>query len=48
MAKIIQYILKNKINLSGIYNISSEPISKYDLLVKLSEAFNCEYRFKFQ
>jgi dTDP-4-dehydrorhamnose reductase len=40
MAKIIQYILKNKINLSGIYNISSEPISKYDLLVKLSEAFN--------
>ena len=40
MGKIIDYILKHKLNLSGIYNISSEPISKYDLLVKLSEAFN--------
>ena len=40
MGKIIHYILKHKLNLSGIYNISSVPISKYDLLVKLSEAFS--------
>ena len=40
MGKIIHYILKHKLNLSGIYNISSLPISKYDLLIKLSEAFN--------
>ena len=40
MGKIIHYILTHKLNLSGIYNISSVPISKYDLLVKLSEAFS--------
>jgi dTDP-4-dehydrorhamnose reductase len=40
MGKIIHYILKHKLNLSGIYNISSLPISKYDLLIKLSEAFS--------
>ena len=40
MGKIIHYILKHKLNLSGIYNISSVPISKYDLLVKLSNAFS--------
>jgi len=39
LAKIVQQILKNNIDLSGIYNISSEPISKYHLLLKLSEAF---------
>jgi len=39
MGKIINQILKNNISLSGIYNISSQPISKYRLLLKLSEAF---------
>tara|TARA_B100001029_G_scaffold70879_1_gene57694 strand:+ start:22239 stop:23108 length:870 start_codon:yes stop_codon:yes gene_type:complete len=39
MGKVILQILKKNIGLSGIYNISSEPISKYHLLLKLSEAF---------
>ena len=39
MGKVINQILKNNISLSGIYNISSQPISKYRLLLKLSEAF---------
>jgi dTDP-4-dehydrorhamnose reductase len=39
MGKIVHHILKNNIDLSGIYNISSEPISKYHLLLKLSETF---------
>ena len=40
MGKIINHIIKNNIDLNGIYNISSIPISKHDLLVKLSEIFN--------
>ena len=40
MGKTINHIIKNKIDLNGIYNISSIPISKYDLLVKLSDIFN--------
>ena len=40
MGKTINHIIKNKIELNGIYNISSIPISKHDLLVKLSDIFN--------
>ena len=40
MGKTIKHIIKNQIELNGIYNISSTPISKYDLLIKLSAAFN--------
>jgi dTDP-4-dehydrorhamnose reductase len=40
MGKILNQILKKNLNLSGIYNISSTAISKFDLLVKLSNAFN--------
>ena len=40
MGKTIRHIIKNQIELNGIYNISSTPISKYDLLIKLSAAFN--------
>ena len=40
MGMILNQILKNNLNLSGIYNISSTPISKFDLLIKLSNAFN--------
>jgi dTDP-4-dehydrorhamnose reductase len=39
MGKTIKHIIKNQIELNGIYNISSTPISKYDLLIKLSAAF---------
>ena len=40
MGKIVNLILQNRLSLNGIINISSEPISKFDLLKKLSEAFN--------
>ena len=40
MGKLIRHILNYNIDLTGIYNISSLPISKYDLLNKLSESFN--------
>lgn len=40
MGKIINKILKNNLTLSGIFNISSTPISKHELLQKLSNAFD--------
>ncbi|MBT6170304.1 MAG: sugar nucleotide-binding protein [Flavobacteriaceae bacterium] len=40
MGKTINHIIKKNIDLNGIYNISSLPISKFDLLNKLSESFN--------
>ena len=40
MGKLIRHILNHNSDLSGIYNISSLPISKFDLLNKLSESFN--------
>jgi dTDP-4-dehydrorhamnose reductase len=46
MGKILNQILKKNLNLSGIYNISSTPISKFDLLVKLSNAFNLNVDIK--
>ena len=46
MGKIIDKILKNNISLSGLFNISSEPISKYDLLKKLSDSFDLEIDIK--
>ena len=46
MGKILNKILNKNLNLSGIYNISSTPISKFDLLVKLSNAFNLNVDIK--
>jgi len=46
MGKILNKILNKNLNLSGIYNISSTPISKFDLLVKLSKAFNLNVDIK--
>lgn len=40
MGKILSKILNDGIHLSGIYNISSIPISKFQLLSKLSNAFD--------
>ena len=42
MGKIIKLILENYHSISGIINISSQPISKFDLLKKLSKAFQLE------
>jgi dTDP-4-dehydrorhamnose reductase len=39
MSKTISKILKYFPELSGIYNISSEPISKYDLITKINYHF---------
>ena len=39
MGNVIKEILENHTSLAGIYNISSKPISKYQLLLKFSEAF---------
>jgi dTDP-4-dehydrorhamnose reductase len=40
MAEIILKIINEYPNLSGIYNISSEPISKFDLLKKWNDKFS--------
>jgi len=37
LARVIEDILMNHTDLSGIWNVASEPINKYDLLVQLSE-----------
>ena len=40
LSETINKIIKDKIQINGIYNISSEPISKYELLKMLIKAFN--------
>jgi dTDP-4-dehydrorhamnose reductase len=40
MAKYIKLIIKEFPNLSGLFNVSSEPISKYNLIKLLNEKFN--------
>lgn len=37
LARVIEHVLVNCPSLSGIWNVASEPISKYDLLVQLSQ-----------
>ena len=39
-------LIKNRLDLSGIYNISSIHISKYHYLIKLSDALNSMLIFK--
>lgn len=46
MGKIIKSIIENFDTMSGIYNISSVPISKFDLLNKLSKAFDLNIDIK--
>ena len=40
MSKTVNEIIKNYPDLYGIYNISSPPISKYDLITKINTYFN--------
>ena len=42
MAKILESIIDKNLMLSGIYNVSSIPISKFNLLNKLSSAFSLD------
>ena len=39
MSELIVKILKEYYALSGIYNISSQPISKFDLITKINKLF---------
>ena len=39
MGQVINKLLSENMNLNGIYNIASKPISKYELLFKLSNVF---------
>ncbi len=40
MGEVITKIIKENIHLSGLYNISSSPISKYDLITMICNIFN--------
>ena len=42
MANYVKKIIYNFPNLSGIYNVSSSPISKYDLLILFNETFDAK------
>jgi len=42
MARIISDIIKHHAELSGIYHVSSDPISKYDLLCLLRDAYRVQ------
>jgi dTDP-4-dehydrorhamnose reductase len=46
MAKIVVKIIKDFTDLSGIYNISSVPISKYYLLKKINDIFDLNIEIK--
>ena len=46
LSEIINKIIINKIQINGIYNISSEPISKYELLKMLIKAFSLNIEIK--
>ena len=36
MSRIIEFIMENHFGLSGVWQVASEPISKYDLLHKIN------------
>ena len=41
LAQVVTHIVSNHPNLSGIYQVASEPIAKSDLLILLRDAFGC-------
>lgn len=42
MARIVEDLIENHQNLSGLYHISSEPINKFDLLKLVREKYNID------
>jgi dTDP-4-dehydrorhamnose reductase len=44
MAKYVKKVINSFPNLSGIYNVSSSSISKYELLVLFNETFNTDVK----
>lgn len=43
MSRVIELILTHYPNLSGVWHVSSDPISKYDLLTQFSEMLKCKH-----
>lgn len=39
MAQYVLHILQNNLNLDGLYNVASDPISKYDLLCLIQKTW---------
>lgn len=46
LAQIIAEVVEHQPHLTGVYHVSSEPISKYDLLCRLREAFHADIEVK--
>lgn len=44
LAGIVGALVERQPSLSGLYNVASEPISKYDLLTRLNEAYRAGVR----
>jgi dTDP-4-dehydrorhamnose reductase len=42
LADIIENLIKNHPEISGLYHVSSEPINKYELLCLIKEAYNLD------
>ena len=42
LARIMGDLIADYPNLSGLYRVSSEPISKYDLLIKIRDAMRLD------
>jgi dTDP-4-dehydrorhamnose reductase len=46
MGELINELIQKNYNLSGIYNISSTPISKYELICKIKDNFNLKIKIQ--
>ena len=46
MGELINELIQKNYNLSGLYNISSTPISKYDLICKIKDNFNLKIKIQ--
>lgn len=44
VARIVLFLIQNKIKLNGIYNVSSLPISKFELLKLFKKTFNVDIK----
>jgi dTDP-4-dehydrorhamnose reductase len=42
LARVIRDVLENHPQIEGVYQVSSEPINKYDLLLLMRQAFGLE------
>jgi dTDP-4-dehydrorhamnose reductase len=42
LAEVVERVIRDHPELNGLYQVASEPITKYDLLIMLREAFGCD------